>query len=214
MSFDFGKTAVFPSSGGVRFLGRRCTGQASGTAVPQFYTKIVAFPSAGVPNAPASIQGVQSTIKWFHDSAIALFNQGSSTPTNQADLDALANRILKDYWGWLTESFDEVYPEVIAPVPNALLDTIEWTYRPRGELFTRLFTKEYNSDPEELFHWYPTSGCVDVSSANLVVGPEPCIIFYGPPAQCSGVNLTMTRYKVCLTDGLLIQTYISTDVVQ
>lgn len=199
-----GISSITPNKVSVRFRGRRCSGAVS-TTVPMFYVKEITIEDAGFEN-----EGFEGT-KTFHDTALALFPGGGTTPTNQSALDSLALQIATDYWNWLQVSFDETYPQIIAPPPDALIDTIEFHYS-REETFTRIKSSPYNGQPEELQHNDPANkDCKDVGTT--IVDQTPCIFFYGPPATCVSGKPNLTRYKVCLIDGLLVQQYVSTDQV-
>lgn len=199
-----GNSSILPSQIAVRFPGRRCNGNVSQT-VPTYYTKFILLSTIN-----SVFSGFFGT-KWFHETALALFNVGVGSPTNQTALDSLALQIATDYINWLLTSFDITFSQIAEPTPNGLFDAIEWTYRP-GECTTRVFTAPYNGEPEEIMHHDPANAaCVD--GGGIIVAKTPCFEAYGPPAACSGSNATLTRYKICLIDGRLTQTYVSTDTI-
>lgn len=201
-----GLSAIVPENIGVRFMGRRCDGTVDQT-VPMFYTSIVTIFEAGEDEA----EGFEG-IKWFHDTALALYNVAGGDPTNKAALDDLALQIATDYVNFLKTSFDEVFPVIAAPEPNGLTDEIIWSYRP-NDCYTRQMSAPYNGQPEELMHSDPANvDCED--SEGVTVSQAPCIVFYGPPGICDDGHPQLARYKVCLIGGKLIQTFIQYDTLE
>ncbi|SIN69100.1 hypothetical protein SAMN05444166_0148 [Singulisphaera sp. GP187] len=204
MSRDLG--SVMPARVTVRFQTRRCNGAVS-DSVPAWYIKTVNLADV-LPDVGVGFNGE----KLFHDSALALFNIGGTDPTNKTALDALATQIATDYAKWLTTSFDEAFPEIIAPTVDGLTDLIEWGYE-IDQVSTRRLSAPWNAQPEELAHHDPANnGCVD--STGVTVTQTPCAVFYGPPAVCVSGKPNLTRYKLCLLDGRLDIKFVSTDVVQ
>ncbi|AGA26034.1 hypothetical protein [Singulisphaera acidiphila] len=204
MARDLG--SVMPARVTVRFQTRRCNGAVS-DSVPPWYVKTVNLADV-LPDVGAGFNGE----KLFHDAALALFNVGGTVPTNQTALDNLATQIAKDYYSWKQISFDEVYPEIIAPEVDGLTDLIVISYQ-IDQVWTRRLSAPFNAQPEELAHQDPAnSGCAD--STGVTVTKTPCGEFYGPPAVCLSGKPNLTRYKLCLLDGRLDITYVSTDIVQ
>lgn len=201
-------SAVMPSGVMLTFRGRRCSGEVS-DSVPSYYTKTVSLDETGVAPDQSGFAGR----KIFHDAAVALFDVGDTDPTNQSVLDTLAEQVAKDYYRFQSRAFDVVYHGVVAPDMNALLDTVEWSYSMDG-CSTRMLTGPYNGDPEELYHWDPTTaGCVDASGSGLITAKTPCLEYYGAPVQCSGGSLLLSRFKLCLVGGRLVSTFVQTDTI-
>lgn len=199
-----GQSSIIPDKFGVRFRGRKCTGSVT-TTVPIFYTK-----TFNISQIYSDVKGFPGT-KWFHDTALAMFAGGGTTPTNQSTLDILAQQIAIDYVNWLLDSFDESYVGIIDPSISGITDTVEWNYTAKG-CTTRRYSAAYNSQPEEMMHHDPAnSGCVD--AGGNIADQTPCIYVWGPPATCVAGRPTMTRYKICFIDGILTQKYVQTDTV-
>ncbi len=199
------QSSVIPAEVTVRFQTRRCDGLVSDT-VPTYYIKTVALADIGY-----SFAGFDGK-KIIHDAATATWDVGDPDPTNQSTLDTLAEKIASDYVSWLLTAFDISSPEIIVPDPNGIIDEIEWIYE-RDRCQTRYMTGPYQADPEEFYHQDAVSnaGCDD--STGVTVTQTPCLVYYGPPAVCDSGTLKITRYKLCLIDGRLESTFVSTDTV-
>src|SRR5262245_17054132 len=137
--------SVLPQTLLFRFRTRRCTGAAN-AVYPAWYTKSInlsdVFPDTG--------EGFPGTVV-FHEAALALYNAGDADPFNKSSLDDLALKFATEYWKWLQTSFDEVFPEIIAPTVDALTDEIEWAYE-IDNCYTRRRSAPHNGQPEELLH--------------------------------------------------------------
>jgi len=197
------QSCVLPGSVLVRFLSKRCSGSASST-IPAWYTKIIPLSSA-VPGITGSFG-----TKHFHDSALALFDGGGTTPTNQSALDILANQIALDYYNWNLTHFDESFAQIIAPTVDALTDTIEWVYRP-DQCHTRRYSSPYNGEPEELLHNDPANTACADSLPGTIVQKTPCFESYGPLQGGTSSAITVPVFKNCYIDGILTQTYVRTE---
>ncbi|AGA26033.1 hypothetical protein Sinac_1655 [Singulisphaera acidiphila DSM 18658] len=194
---------------------RRCNGQPS-DMVPAIYKKVVTLEESGWTGAGNGVQGFDGT-KVLHDTVIALFDVGGTPPTNQAALDALAVQLAADHYNWLSVSFDEAFPEIIAPVVDGLTDLIVFSYQ-IDQVSTRRLSAPYNAQPEEFCHHdLANSSCKD----NLTATPTPIITqkdpgtfeHYGPLATSSSGNLILPVFLSKLQGGLLVQKYSRTDTL-
>jgi hypothetical protein len=188
------------------FRSRRCNGASTNT-VASFYSKVVNLEDitptdSNVPDDLTGIAGAKHTVR---DTAIALFNVGSSTPTNQSVLDTLARKLAQDWFDYTTADVpgDVIYAGITTPEPCALIDSIEWTYR-AGDVSTHLQSPPYNESVEEFQHWTDvTTGCTD-TYPTLVTTKTPCIEVTSD-WKCVSGHLQVTRKRICLEGGRLTE---------
>lgn len=212
-----GRSPALPNSIQVRYQGRRCNGLVS-DLVPLWYLSTVnlsdlTFPVPIIDGGTPVGKGVLP----LKDDALALFHVGVGNPTNKATLDNLSKQIAQDYVAWQSLEFDQILNGIVSITPsgNGILDIIEWTVT-KEIIQTRITTSPYHYFPEEFQHndGQDNMTCVDVTGANgYVVSQAPCVSVYGPLAKCVSGAIQLPRYKICLVDGRLFQTYLQTDTV-
>jgi hypothetical protein len=224
------QSSVIPNTVAIRFPTRRCSGTVINT-VPTYYLKSI--PTATLAQeSPLSILQLNASgqvaasgfpgTKYFHETALGLFNVGGTSPTNKTSLDNLTQQFGEDWVNWQAISFDIVYDGICVPgsvgdaegTVSGYVDEYEFCYR-KSDVYSRFRTGPYNADPEELMHADPAnSGCVDTGT--LVTSKTPCVEVYGPPVSCNTTSLkvSITRYLVCIVDGRLVYSYVSTDTIQ
>ena len=169
------------------FAGKRCAGQPS-DSFPNFYTKESSkFDDGSITLA-------------FRDTACALYDVGTSTPTNQAALDDLTQQFAHDFFQWLCFTGDQSFDGIAAITPTGLYDYIYFDYYVDETCKTRVATPPLLDYSRELGHFDP-------AESDCTLTATPCMFVYGPPAD----NCSLTRYKLCLQDGRLLTTYVSTD---
>ena len=94
--------------------------------------------------------GYHTGVKLYHNTLRAKTLQGGE-PENGPEIDALAARLAKDYYGYIKESFfDRSYAGIVDWRPDGLHD-VSWTYRV-GQVQTRVQRLPWNWEPEELLH--------------------------------------------------------------
>jgi hypothetical protein len=188
-------------------------------SVPKWYVSTVnlsdlTFPIPIVNGGIPTGKGVLP----LKDTALALFHVGVTDPTNKATLDNLSKQIAQDYTNWQSCEFDQTLNGILSITPSGcgILDLIEWTLTQETPQ-TRIITSPYHYFPEEFQHndGQDNATCVDVtgSASGYVVSQAPCISVYGPLAKCVTGTIHIPRYKICLEDGRLFQTYLKTDVI-
>lgn len=107
--------------------------------------------------ASSSLMGVPSTEKLFFETCQALFTTagGTTTPTNNAALQTLANQIAQDYYSWRVLAWDRVIAGIVLHAQDGFTDTVEWSYGEGGVgggPYTRAVAWVGDDDPEELMH--------------------------------------------------------------
>lgn len=208
-------TAPFlPSAVSVRFPVRRCAGLPA-DAYPKFYISTVNLSSITLtqPDEPAYMGHPGKKV--YYDDALALYSTISGPASNKTALDALANVTAQNYYDYRSVSYDVIYMGIVSPDLDATTDITEWSYT-QEECQTRQRTESWNGDPEELHHNDPANaGCVDSPSGGggTVVSERPCWDSFGPIAKLSGGSVLMPRYRNCLQDGRLSQTWIENEII-
>lgn len=122
---------------------RRCSG---------WYDKEVSLASLAL----VGFTGVEGFIgqKCFHDTAVA---SGTGTPTNQAQLDALATLHATDWYRWQTGRVAAVYSCLRDVTPHGLIDSVEWVNDDTG-IYTVVRRPPFDDKAEELLHC-GSAGC-------------------------------------------------------
>lgn len=173
------------------FQGKQCAGNP-GDAFPDFYISI-AGPDPDIPPALA-----------FRDTACGYFDAPTSgDPTNVSNLDALTAQFATDFLSWIGFTGDTTYLGVVAVAPLPVLDEVIIDYFDEGVCKTRVLSPPVIGFPRELGHYDPSGDCTLTAT--------PCTYFYGPPGQCVNGTLQLTRYQLCLQDGRLAVSFVSTD---
>lgn len=218
----FGLSACIPAHITVRFPTRRCNGTVSDT-IQQYYIKIIN--AAELENISGS--GNSAATKEFRDTALALFNVGVGTPSNQTALDDLAKVVAQDYCNWKLIHYDLVLNGIAALNLDATCDEASWYYgrsfsspsdhgQPAGtssvlpDCFTHIKTASCSGDPEELQHSDATAeaACEGVNTSYM-----PCVLAYSPTAKCVAGKLNIPVIQICLIDGRLVGIYVRTDTI-
>lgn len=216
-------SSVLPAKVMVRFPGRKCDGTIDQT-VPNYYNKTTnlsdLLSDLGDPllsDQPLASFTGSPGVKVFHETAFGLFTPGGGDPTNKTALDDIARLISLDFYRFLLTQFDLVFRGVLEPLPTALYDEIVWNYRAEN-VTTRLRSAMYRDQPEELLHsdGLNEKDCKDADpfNANHLADRKPCLEYYGPPGKCVSSKPNLTRYSLCIVDGRLQSTFVSTDVIQ
>jgi hypothetical protein len=201
---------ILPSKIEIMYRGRRCTGLASDT-VPLYYVKSIDITTVTGQVYSTFING--GFTKRFHTTMNALFAVGNSTPTNQTALDALALRFAKDYWIWLSSSYNITYNGIIVPDPDGTIDEIQWLMRD-DESYTQVYSSAWNGQAEELMHADTASNaCIDSNNSGNPTSKYPYIEFYGPPGVCTSGHPVLTRYRMVTIDGRDRVEWVSNDVI-
>ncbi len=107
----------------------------------QVYT-VEEDPPEGIGSTPTG------TRKVFHSTLMADYSSDSSPPGNSSDLDALAEQIAADYYGWLTYKYDITYVGAQPWKPTGFDDSVIWDFgRPHGvERLAQTRVQSVNSD--------------------------------------------------------------------
>jgi hypothetical protein len=135
---------VLPTSVAVVFR-RTDSGSFAASSV---YTSTVTLASLALSDFTGAITGPGTV--WIHDSAVATYTGGAS-PTNQTELDALAQKIATDWYRWAVGDLDIRYPGLVNWTPDGLSDRVEWTYR-AGDVSTRVIRGTWDWLVEDMFH--------------------------------------------------------------
>ena len=167
------------------------------------------------PGSTLTEEDKKKRIKVYHETALALFSEeDADIPSNDQALIDLTKKILFFHLNWNRLQFDLSYTTILDILPYAYVDTYEFTYLP-CQVGTRFYSRPFNWEVERLMHHDPANAdCKDDPETDLIVSKEPCIEFYGPPAKCVGGKPELTRYKVCLVNGLLKQEYVQKDTLE
>lgn len=176
-----------------KFVDNRDSRDHSTPSYGDVYSKIVSLADAG-----HAIYSGHSGTKTIHDSARAYYNAASDpSPANQADLDALALQLAKDYYDAQLSGIDQVFPGIRAWEPEGVDDLI-WTYR-GAATWTRIQRMPWNYGVSELQH--------DLSTIGGGVGPgsNPGNLSVreldGSPTVLNVSTLTLDQ-----TDGFVVST--------
>lgn len=91
---------------------------------------------------------VTGSRKVFHSTLMADYSSDSSPPANTSDLDALAEQIALDYYGWFTHRYDITYVGAQPWKPTGFDDSVIWDFgRPHGaERLAQTRVQSVNSD--------------------------------------------------------------------
>ncbi len=206
-----GLSSVIYSQVQVRFRSRRCTGKAS-DFVPDYWIETINFDDT-LGDLPSGLVGKGVLVT--KDDALALFNAGGATPTNQTVLHNLSVQLATDILSWRSVSHDITFNGIIASPPNGIMDTCEWNMT-TGEITTRQITEPLNFNIEEFQHNDGTDNllCVDVAG-QLATSKTPCIETYVPKSTIDNTGvISAHRARICLEDGRLLTYYSSTDSLQ
>jgi hypothetical protein len=209
------QSAVLPAKIEVVFRTRRCTGAVSDTSVPNFYIKTYNLSdlTPADPDVPGNLAGAAGATFTIRDSAVALMSVSVADPTNKTALDDLAKTIAQAWFDWTTSPYpgDVIYNGIAVPNPSGLNDTVEWSYR-AGDCSTRVVSAPLNAGRDEMQHWDPAwTGCADTSSVTTT--KTPYVEVLGPPWKCVSGQLQVTRYRVSIEAGRLVQTFVSSDTI-
>jgi len=116
---------------------------------------------AGVVGHPGS--------KTFHDSAFPAYDDAGNL-LNGAELTALAKQIATDWYRFQLGSLDTKFVGIVPWKPEALSDSVEWTYR-KGEVSTRVRRPAWDDHTEELLHAGSWGSNFDATPAAVVRVP-------------------------------------------
>jgi hypothetical protein len=186
-----------------------------------YYSKYCAgLPSSTIPNNYISTYNISassgSLTEVIKSTCLAYYNPTSpSDPTNKSTLDQLTTQFGTDYSNFKKATFDFTLAGIAAIAPNALTDVIEWKYISENKAcYTRAYSYPLNWTVVNLAHYDYTNDCTnstDTGQPNW--DGQPYRYYYGPPGQCSGSQLQLTRYGLLFADGRLTSKFISTDSI-
>lgn len=188
------------------YYSKYCSGNPSDMTIPPYYVSTYAL--------TASSGGLTETLK---STCLAYYLVASpSDPTNKTTLDSLTMQFAQDYTNWKKVTYDYTFAGVCALAPCALNDVIEIDYLSERDLCkTRAYSYPLNWTINNLAHFDYSNDCMNsTDTGKLNWDAQPYRAVYGPPAQCVGGNLQLTRWGISFTDGRLNKKYISTDTIQ
>src|SRR5262249_6064950 len=82
---------------------------------------------------------------------------GGGSPTNNTELNALAQQITTDYYRYLMSPLELTYPGVWSPLMEGLSDLYEWTQTTLGGITTSILRGPPDDPRQETYH-HGTSG--------------------------------------------------------
>lgn len=185
------QSPVLPGTVEVHFRPVPCGGLVSWDDLPTDYKLSTALADAGLPTAATGTGAVRG----FREPCRAYFASKTATnPTNRATLQALADRIGRDFWAWRLVAFDRAYNGIIAPTPDGIVDAVEWTSR-EGECSTRMWSVPIDGEPAVLAHFDAARDC----------DSRPQLFGGGDDYHAKVVNgvLTLPTIRVYVVDGVL-----------
>lgn len=176
------------------------------------------LPSATIPAGYLSTQTISassgSLTETIKTNCLSYWNPATpATPTNQTTLDQLTQTFTTDYSNWRKVYYDFVFAGICNLAPSALNDVVEFKYLSENKAcYTRAYSYPFNWSVQNLGHFDVTNDCMNsIDTGTLNWDQQPYRSYYGPPGQCSGSQLQLTRYGLIFADGRLQSKFLSTD---
>jgi len=153
-----GKLEVFDLGGGTPGTFRAVfpTTWASVLQNSNVYASDVSLASLGFDGQAVSGPGV----KTYRSTMVAACPNGGGTPTNAAEVDALATQAATDFYGWRQDGYDVVIPGLF-PWNIEGQHGVEWSFR-HDKAATRVYRCPLNDGPE-CGHHYGSGGSLSLS---------------------------------------------------
>jgi len=182
---------------------------AAGVPVREQYVVTVTLDYTRIPGLPIDFAGSQDA-KIFHSTAVANFTLATdTTPTNNAEILAMADQLAYDWWTWQLGRHDMVL-SCLAPYAHEGHSDICWSDN-EGGISTRVMRQTWNDYTNRVYQYSTAGEIIICCGGDIVVYNGSVYVFIGGVYVLVGggtFNLTIQddgTPQVVLTNRNLIE---------